>query len=81
MVLGHGLECCNPNHEMVEGKGLDACDASHAVDEAIATALREKVIQELEDVVVPVRAAQQMRLRPPRIRRICSSVRDIRPFY
>jgi hypothetical protein len=74
IVLGHRLLFCSPNREMVEGNGLDARVAKQAVDEAVAIALfRERVLQELEDVVVPVRAAQPMRLRPPRIRRICSS--------
>ena len=36
-----------------------------------------RIILELDDVIVPVRAAHQVRLRAPRIRRICSSARNI----
>ena len=65
IVLGLRLEFCNPNRDMVEKMG-----SMHAVDEAVAIALfREKVIQELEVVAVPVpvRARHQMRLCPPPI--------------
>jgi hypothetical protein len=61
------------------GKQVRCPRSQHAVDEAVAIALfRERVIQELEDLVVPVRAAQETRRRPPRIRRLCSSARNLR---